>query len=88
MKMKPVSQIKVDLGIDANGRVQKFLTDTCYRHMDKYVPLGETGNLRGIVTKGSNYITYEMPYAHAQYVGFTKGEVKNYTTPRNRLILG
>ena len=86
--LKPISEIKVDLGINPNGRVQRFLVDTCYRHMDKYVPLGETGNLRDNVTKGINYITYESPYAHAQYVGYTKGPVKNYTTPRNRSILG
>lgn len=80
MKMKPISTIKADLGINPNGRVQRFFTDTCYRHMDKYVPM-DTGNLRRNVDKGANYITYESPYAHAQYVGFTKGEVRNYTTP-------
>ena len=87
MKMKPISTIKANLGINANGRVQRFFTDTCYRHMDKYVPMN-TGMLRQTVDKGANYITYEMPYAHAQYVGFTKGEVRNYTTPRNWIILG
>lgn len=87
MKLKPVAKIKADLGINPNGKVQAFFTDTCYKHMDKYVPM-DTGMLRQNVDKGINYITYEMPYAHAQYVGFTKGEVKNYTTPRNRFILG
>lgn len=82
MKMKPISVIKADLGINPNGRVQRFFTDTCYRHMDKYVPR-DTGNLRDIVHKTANSITYESPYAHAQYVGFTKGPVnpENYTTP-------
>ena len=80
MKLKPVSQIKADLGINPNGRVQRFFTDTCYRHMDKYVPK-ETGNLRNIVSKNVDSITYESPYAHAQYVGVTKGPVRNYTTP-------
>jgi len=89
MKMKPISTIKANLGIEPNGRVQRFFTDTCYRKMDKYVPKGETGNLRGVVDKGTNYITYEMPYAHAQYIGIVNGSpVKNYTTPRNRTILG
>ena len=69
MKMKPISQIKADLGINPGGRVQRFFTDTCYKHMDKYVPLGDTGNLRDIVDKGVDYITYEMPYAHYQYIG-------------------
>ena len=69
MKMKPISQIKADLGINPGGRVQRFFTDTCYKHMDKYVPLGDTGNLRDIIDKGVDYITYEMPYAHYQYIG-------------------
>lgn len=81
MKLNPISTIKANLGIDPNGRVQKFFTDTCAKHMDKYIPLGETGNLRGIVDKGADYITYESNYAHAQYIGYTKGPVKNYTTP-------
>ena len=82
MKMKPISTIKADLGIDVNGKVQRFFTDTCYKHMDKYVPLADTGNLRNVVDKGANYITYEMPYAHAQYIGVVHGSpVRNYTTP-------
>ena len=87
MKMKPVSQIKADLGINPSGRVQRFFTDTCYKHMNKYVPK-DVGNLRDIVTKGTDYITYESNYAHAQYIGYTKAPVRNYTTPRNRSILG
>lgn len=81
MKLNPISTIKANLGIEPNGRVQKFFTDTCAKHMDKYIPLGETGNLRGIVDKGADYITYESNYARVQYIGYTKGPVKNYTTP-------
>lgn len=81
MKMKPISQIKADLGINPGGRVQRFFTDTCYKHMDKYVPK-DTGVLRTVVDKGADYITYEMPYAHAQYIGEVHGSpVRNYTTP-------
>lgn len=80
MKLRPISQIKADLGINPNGRVQRFFTDVCYKHMDKYVPK-DTGNLRDNVSKTVNSITYESPYAHAQYVGYTKGTVRNYTTP-------
>lgn len=78
MKMKPISEIKLELGINPNGRVQKFMTDTCYRRMDKYVPK-RIGNLRDIVTKGIDYITYEVPYAHYQYVNEFPSE--HYTTP-------
>ena len=80
MELKPISQIKAQLGINPDGRVQRFFTDTCAKHMDKYIPR-DTGMLRANITKTADSITYESPYAHAQYIGYTKGEVKNYTTP-------
>ena len=80
VKLKPTSEIKARLGVEPNGRVQKFFTNTCYKHMDKYVPMDE-GNLRTNVDIQIDSITYESPYAHAQYVGYTKGPVRNYTTP-------
>ena len=80
VKMKPTSVIKARLGLEPNGRVQQFFTNTCYKHMDKYVPMDE-GNLRSNVDIQPDHITYESPYAHVQYVGYTKGPVKNYTTP-------
>lgn len=85
--LKPISEIKANLGIEPNGKVQRFFTNTCYRYMDKYVPK-DTGVLREVVNIQSDSITYQSPYAHAQYVGFTKGPVRNYTTPRNWTILG
>jgi len=86
--LKPISTIKIDLGIEKNGKVQKFFTNTCYRHMDKYVPK-DTGMLRRVVSIQSDSITYQSPYAHAQYIGEVNGSpVRNYTTPRNRIILG
>ena len=89
MGLKPISEIKADLGIEPNGKVQKYFTERCYQHMDKYVPMADTHQLRENVTVNSNSITYNMPYAHAQYVGIVHGSpVKNYTTPRNRSILG
>ena len=78
MKLNPISTIKANLGIDANGRVQKFFTDTCAKHMDKYIPK-DTGALRTVVDKGADYITYESPYAHYQFVNQFPEE--NYTTP-------
>ena len=71
-------KIKKNLKLD--GRAQAFLTNTVAKHMDKYVPM-DKGNLRTNVNLTLNTITYEMPYAHAQYVGFTTGPVVNYTTP-------
>lgn len=83
VKLKPTSTIKARLGIEPNGRVQKFFTNTCYKHMDKYVPKDE-GNLRTNVDVESNSITYESPYARYQYYGMRDDGthvVKNYTTP-------
>lgn len=85
MRIKPVSVIKADLGIDPGGRIQKSFVETCYRHMNKYVPYsGDANNvihLREKVRRGATYIIYEIPHAHAQYVGYTRGPVRHYTTP-------
>ena len=83
VKLKPTSQIKARLGIQPNGRVQKFFTNTCYKHMDKYVPMRD-GNLRTIVDIEDDSITYESPYARYQYHGVREDgsrPVRNYTTP-------
>ena len=83
VKIKPTSQIKARLGIEPNGRVQKFFTNTCRKHMDKYVPK-DKGDLRTIVDIQADSITYESPYAKYQYYGMREDGsrvVKNYTTP-------
>ena len=85
VKMKPISVIKARLGIEPNGKVQKFFTNTCYRYMDKYVPK-DTGALRETVTIDSNSITYEQPYAHYVYEGISKnGKPLNYHTDKHPL---
>jgi hypothetical protein len=81
--MMPTQKIMKRLGLEPNGRVQRFFTNTCYTHMDKYVPMDE-GYLRTIVTIRDRSITYEMPYASYQYYGKRldgSHKVKNYTTP-------
>lgn len=81
VKMQPISVIKANLGIEPNGKVQAYFTERCYTHMDKYVPK-DIGALGETVTIDSNSITYEQPYAYAQYVGEVNGGlVTNYTTP-------
>ena len=84
LQLKPVSVIKANLGIGPNGPVQKFFQETCYKHMDKYVPKRE-GNLRTIVDLSNpKYIVYESPYARYQYYGVREDgthKVQNYTTP-------
>ena len=68
MYLKPISQIKADLGINPNGRVQAFFTDTCKKYMDKYVPK-DTGILSENVNVTKNSITYESPHARYHYHG-------------------
>ncbi len=83
VKIEPTSKIKLKLGIDSNGRVQKFVTHTCRKRMDKYVPKDE-GNLRLNVDEEPTYITYESPYARYQYYGVREDgthKVNHYTTP-------
>lgn len=81
VKINPTSVIKARLGIEPNGRIQKFFTQTCYKHMDKYVPR-DTGDLRTIVDLEANAITYESPYAHYQYEGKSVNDKPlNYKTP-------
>ncbi len=83
VKLKPTSTIKARLGIEPNGRVQKFFTNTCYKHMDKYVPMDE-GNLRTNNDIQPSTITYESPYARYQYYGVREDgthQVQHYTTP-------
>ncbi len=72
MKLKPISEIKARLGIEPNGRVQRFFTQTCYNHMDKYVPR-DTGDLASNVELSADTITYKSPYAHYQYEGRVMG---------------
>ena len=82
IKFQPTRKIIANLGLEPNGRVQKYFTNTCYRYMDKYVPM-DNGELRTVVTIGSNYIDYEMPYAFYQYMGHWEDgshQVHNYTT--------
>lgn len=90
MKLQPISTIKAELGIDKGGEIEKFFTYTCYRYMDEFVPM-DFGDLRRNVDIGSDYITYESPYAEYQYYGVRADgthKVVNYTTPRNRNVLG
>lgn len=78
-----LEKIKKKLKIDENGEAQAFLTETCYKAMDKYVPKRD-GNLRTVVDLRQNTITYESDYAEYQYYGEREDgshKVHNYTTP-------
>lgn len=84
VNLKPTSTIIADLGCDPNGRVQKFFQNTCYKHMDKYVPR-DIGNLRtNVDLSNPAKIIYYSPYARYQYYGQRDDgshKVVNYTTP-------
>lgn len=81
LELASKKEIMERLGFEPNREVQNFFTETCYEYMDKYVPM-DTGNLRRIVTLTPHSITYEQPYAEAQYNGIIKGKpIENYTTP-------
>ena len=84
VKIQPTSVIKAHLGIEPRGPVQKFFTNSCYKHMNKYVPKRE-GTLRTVVDIKADSITYEQEYASYQYYGqredgTRKINPKNYTT--------
>lgn len=70
MPLKPISEIKVRLGINPDGETQAFLTNTCYKRMNKYVPR-DRGALRENVSLTKKTITYNSPYAHYMYIGKT-----------------
>ena len=93
VKMQPTSVIKANLGIEPNGRVQKFFTNTCYRYMDKYVPF-DTGILAGTVVKGNvttnnvtdDQIIYDQEYAHYVSEGISNNDKPlNYHTDKHPL---
>ena len=89
MASKRISKIKADLGLEPNGNVEKYTTERCYQHLDTHVPMADTHQSRENVVKETDYIKYNVLYAHAQYVGIVHGSsVRNYTTPRNRATMG
>jgi hypothetical protein len=65
--LNPISTIEARLGINPNGRVQKYFTNMCYRRMGTFVPGGSSSMLNTNVQLGSDHIRYKSPYAHYQY---------------------
>lgn len=82
-----LDKIKKRLKIDNNGPAQSFMTETCYKAMDKYVPKragSDGGTLRDNVVLTTNSVTYETVYAEYQYYGQRRDgthKVRNYSTP-------
>lgn len=67
VKLAPASSIKANLGLESNGKVQKYFTNMCYRRMGQFVPGGSSSELNKNVVLNTNSITYKSPYAHYQY---------------------
>lgn len=70
VEMKPVGVILARLGIDKNGRVQRFLTETVNRRITRYMPF-RTGVLATKLkfVSSPTEITVNGPYARYQYYG-------------------
>ena len=76
--------IKIALGIDPNGPVQRFATHTCRIHMDKYVPY-DTGTLATTAEEYVDKVIYNQPYAQVVYHGVRNGKELNYNTDMHAL---
>ena len=84
IELDSLDKIRDKLGLEVDGPIQAFLTQTCANYMDKYIPKGDTEMLRNEKTLTNSSITYEQPYASYQYYGEREDgshKVKNYTTP-------
>lgn len=70
VEMKPVGVILARLGVDRNGRVQRFLTETVNRRITRYMPF-RTGVLATKLkfVSSPTEITVNGPYARYQYYG-------------------
>lgn len=82
LKMQPDSVIQAQLGIEPNGRVQRYFTNQCKLHMDKYVPF-DTGTLASTVKSTADEIIYDQPYAKVVYYGVRDGKKLNYHTDKH-----
>lgn len=76
---KPTSVIKARLGVENGGKAHAFFTESCFKHMSKFVPGGESSHLNQAVDIQVDSITYESPGAHYLYVG------KKYVDPKYKI---
>ena len=82
VQMKTVNNIEARLGLDKDGRVQKYFTNACAKHMDKYVPM-DSGNLADYYIESPDKIVYHQPYARYQYYG-VRQDGSHKIDPNNR----
>lgn len=92
VRMAKINEIEKSLGIEPNGKVQAFFTQTCAIHMDKYVPfdtgaLAETVVINGATTNNvkTDKIVYDQEYASVVYGGIRNGKELHYHTDKHSL---
>lgn len=73
INLRPISEIKSDLGIENYGPVHAYFTELCEKEMDPFVPMGDTEFLASTVWHTVDEIHYDMPYAHYMYEGRVMG---------------
>ena len=83
---EPTSTIEVKLGIEPNGRVQRYFQNQCYRYMDKYVPRRDEHLRKNVDLSNPELIVYESPYAHYMYEG--KMMSPSYPIKKNGVVVG
>ena len=79
--MKPTSVIESRLGLNPDGEIQKFFTETCAEYMDPYVPF-RSGALADYIIVG-NEIWYDQEYAQYQYYG-ARADLSHLIMTKNR----
>ena len=82
--LTPTSVIIANLGLEKNGRVQKFFTNDCAKHIEKYEPY-DTGTLSNTKEIGDDYLYYNQPYSKIVYYGVRNGKGLNYHTDKHKL---
>lgn len=83
VRINSLDKIVKRLNIQEGGSAHAFFTETCYKKMDKFVPM-RNGDLRTNVDVKVDSITYESPYASYQYFGRRKDGsrvINHWTTP-------
>lgn len=69
VRLHDLDTVKKRLGIDVNGRVQRYFQNECYKYMDKYVPYKKGGLRRDVDLSDNTKIVYNSKYAEYQYYG-------------------
>lgn len=91
VKLNNIDKIKKRLGLEPDGRVQKFFTNTCAIHMDKYLPFDTGTTAETVVVNGQangpgvgiDSLTYQTPYAEIIYKGIKDGKNINFHTDKH-----